>query len=382
MGKEGDFMANDSQYYKDKETNLRLKYAEYVGILPYFVKDFLQSKVKRNANTGLAYAKDLLVFFKYLEEFSPLVKGTSIRDIDIDVLDKLTYRDINEYQDFLSKDNPEFTGVDGYSNDVKAVNRKISALRGLYKYLVSHHEIENDPTAGADITKVNKNEHEIVRMNISEVSKLLETVQDGVGTDRQKAYLERTKKRDYAILQLLLNTGIRVSECVGLDLSDVNFNENSMTVVRKGKKTNTLYFDDDLADILKDYIYNERPDYIENEKEPALFMSQQKTRMTARSIERMVKKYAGTAVSNKHITPHKMRSTYGTALYNQTGDIRLVADVLGHSSVNTTADYYAAVDDQRRRKAAQVKPYDEIEDETSADFIRVLKLFEDVDKSK
>ena len=87
----------------------------------------------------------------------------------------------------------------------------------------------------------------------------------------------------------------------------------------------------------------------------------------------MVKKYAGSAVSNKHITPHKMRSTYGTALYNQTGDIRLVADVLGHSSVNTTADYYAAVDDLRRRRAAQVKPYDEIEDENSAE-IKVFKV--------
>lgn len=354
-------MAKNSQYYKDKESAMRLKYFDYLNVLPYFVKDFLQAKSKKNINTGVAYAKDLLVFFKYLEEFSPLVKGVPIREIDMDVLDKLSYRDINEYQDFLSKYNPEITGIDGYSNDVKAVNRKISTLRGLYKYLVSHHEIENDPTAGADITKVIKNEHEIVRMNATEVSKLLETVKEGVGTKRQKVYLEHTRKRDYAILYLLLNTGIRVSECVGLDLSDINFNENSMVVFRKGKKSNTLYFDDETADILLDYINNERKDYISDEKEPALFVSQKKTRMTARSIERMVEKYAGSAVSNKHITPHKMRSTYGTALYNQTGDIRLVADVLGHSSVNTTADYYAAVDDKRRRLAAKVKPY-EIED--------------------
>ena len=195
-------------------------------------------------------------------------------------------------------------------------------------------------------------------MNSDEVEKLLETVQNGVGSSKQKAFLEHTKLRDYAILYLMLNTGIRVSECVGLDVQDLNFNENSMLVFRKGKKENILYFDDELADVLQKYINEERPSLLGDAEDDALFISRDKTRITARSIQRMLKKYASVAVSNKKITPHKLRSTYGTALYNQTGDIRLVADVLGHSDINVTSKHYAAVDDTRRRKASLIKIYD------------------------
>ena len=157
----------------------------------------------------------------------------------------------------------------------------------------------------------------------------------------------------------MLNTGIRVSECVGLDVQDLNFNENSMLVFRKGKKENILYFDDELADVLQKYINEERPSLLGDAEDDALFISRDKTRITARSIQRMLKKYASVAVSNKKITPHKLRSTYGTALYNQTGDIRLVGDVLGHSDINVTSKHYAAVDDTNRRKASLIKIYDE-----------------------
>ncbi|MDO4500700.1 MAG: tyrosine-type recombinase/integrase [Erysipelotrichaceae bacterium] len=348
-------MAKDSKYNIEKEQSQRNKYRAVLSELPPFVNDFLNNKEKKNVNTALAYAQDLLVFFKYLQEFSPLVKDKRIRDVEIDIIEKLSYRDINEYQDFLSIKHNELS--DEYNNNIRGIARKMSALRGLCKYLLVHHEIESDPTAGADDTKVNFNDHEIVRMNVSEVNQLLQTVLDGIGTERQKAYLERTKKRDYAILYLLLNTGLRVSECVGLDVKDINFNENSIKVYRKGKKENILYFDDDLADILLDYLHNERDNYTETDKEQAFFLSTRKTRLSTRSVQQLVEKYAGIAVSNKNITPHKLRSTYGTALYNQTGDIRLVADVLGHSSVNTTAKYYAAVEDANRRKAAQIKPY-------------------------
>jgi site-specific recombinase XerD len=178
-----------------------------------------------------------------------------------------------------------------------------------------------------------------------------------VGSDRQQKILQNTRYRDYAILTLLLRTGIRVSECVGLDLSDINFKEMSMCVVRKGHKEHILYFDDVVEDALMDYIQFERPKYIESDKEKALFLSNRKKRLAVRSIQEMVDKYAKVAVSNKKISPHKMRSTYGTALYNKTGDIRLVADVLGHSDINTTAKHYAASEDAHRRMAAKIDPY-------------------------
>ncbi len=106
-----------------------------------------------------------------------------------------------------------------------------------------------------------------------------------------------------------------------------------------------------------DYIENERSAYLENKDEPALFLSTRKQRMAVRSIQEMVKKYADEIITNKNISPHKMRSTNETALYNETGDIRLVADVLGHSDINTTAKHYASTADERRRMAASVKPY-------------------------
>lgn len=196
-------------------------------------------------------------------------------------------------------------------------------------------------------------------MNSDEVDNFLTIIEtSSVGSIRQQKFLAKTRFRDYAILTLLLRTGIRVSECVSLDLNDLNFNENSMLVVRKGGKEHYLYFDQVTAEAIKDYLNFERKFYTETENEPALFLSTRKKRMAVRSVQEMVTKYAKEAVPNKKISPHKMRSTYGTALYNKTGDIRLVADVLGHSDINTTARHYAASEEEHRRQAAKIDPYE------------------------
>ena len=169
-------------------------------------------------------------------------------------------------------------------------------------------------------------------------------------TERQRKYAAKTQKRDLAIMTLMLGTGIRVSECRGLDLNDLDFNVNSMTIVRKGGGQDVLYFSDEIHQVLDDYICSERALITPYEADaPALFYSIQGRRMSVDSIERLVKRYAQMAVPNKKITPHKLRSTYGTALYRETGDIRLVADVLGHENINTTIDYYAAMEDEHKQ---------------------------------
>ena len=172
-------------------------------------------------------------------------------------------------------------------------------------------------------------------------------------TGQAKVYYEKTKKRDLAILTLLLGTGIRVSECVGLDLNDVDFKNNGIKVTRKGGNEMVVYFGDEVADALMEYIETDRK-FIQpiTGHENALFLSTQKRRMGVQAIENMVKKYARQVTPNKKITPHKLRSTYGTSLYKETGDIYLVADVLGHKDVNTTKKHYAAIDEDRRRQAA------------------------------
>ena len=167
------------------------------------------------------------------------------------------------------------------------------------------------------------------------------------------AYYEKTKNRDLAILTLLLGTGIRVSECVGLDLQDVDFKNNGIKVTRKGGNEMVVYFGDEVAEALKTYMYTTRKATLPLPgHENALFLSTQRKRMGVQAVENMVKKYAREVTPNKKITPHKLRSTYGTALYRETGDIYLVADVLGHKDVNTTKKHYAAIDENRRRKAA------------------------------
>ena len=172
-------------------------------------------------------------------------------------------------------------------------------------------------------------------------------------TGQKKVYYEKTKTRDLAILTLLLGTGIRVSECVGLDINDIDFKNSGIKVTRKGGSEMVIYFGEEVRNALENYLETTRasatplPDH-----ENALFLSAQRKRMGVQAIENMVKKYARQVTPNKKITPHKLRSTYGTSLYKETGDIYLVADVLGHKDVNTTKKHYAAIDDMRRRQAA------------------------------
>ena len=166
-------------------------------------------------------------------------------------------------------------------------------------------------------------------------------------------YHEKTKIRDVALLTLLLGTGIRVSECVGLDIQDVDFDNMGIKVRRKGGYEDIVYFGDEVYNALNVYLEQRRHTIPLSGHENALFLSLQNRRLTVRSVENLVKKYAKLVNNLKTITPHKLRSTYGTTLYQETGDIYLVADVLGHKDVNTTRKHYAAMKDAHKRKAAK-----------------------------
>ena len=229
----------------------------------------------------------------------------------------------------------------------------MSALRSFYGYFFKHQIISKNPTLLVDMPKLH--EKAIIRLDADEVAKLLDYVDHGGDdlTGQRKAYFEKTKNRDLAILTLLLGTGIRVSECVGLDIQDVDFKNNGVKVTRKGGNEMVVYFGEEVENALKTYLYTTRKSVTPLPgHENALFLSTQRRRMGVQAVENMVKKYAREVTPNKKITPHKLRSTYGTALYKETGDIYLVADVLGHKDVNTTRKHYAAIDENRRRQAA------------------------------
>ena len=156
------------------------------------------------------------------------------------------------------------------------------------------------------------------------------------------------------MLSLFLGTGIRVSECIGIDLDDLDMENNAFIVTRKGGNQVVLYFPPEVADALGEYLEERKKTVPMPGHENALFLSLQRKRITQRAVQNLVKKYASIAAPLKQkISPHKLRSTYATNLYQETSDIYLVADVLGHTSVDTTRKHYADMTDARRKMAAE-----------------------------
>ncbi|MCH5166112.1 MAG: tyrosine-type recombinase/integrase [Clostridiales bacterium] len=300
--------------------------------------------------TRLGYLRDIRVFCDYLTRKK--FKDKQIVELTIDDLAKVTPTDVEAFIDYLSS----YT-VNGkkYSCKEHAKERKVSSLRAMFKYFYKKEKLQNDVMTKVDTPKIHLKP--IVRLEVNEVVDILDEAENGENlVGRQKSFHNKAAIRDEAMLSLFLGTGIRISECVGLNRNDINFSDNSFVVTRKGGNTSVLYFSEEVADALRRYI-----DWLDDqitEKTPfgkrvtdhdALFISNKGGRITPRAVEMMVKKYAKVTTPFKKITPHKLRSTYGTNLYRETHDIFVVADVLGHKDVNTTRKHYAAMSDEIRR---------------------------------
>ena len=160
-------------------------------------------------------------------------------------------------------------------------------------------------------------------------------------------------KRDYAIMMLFFGTGIRVSELVGIDLSDIDFYNASLLITRKGGDQDEVFFPEIVENAIRDYVDNDRDTLLADKESSALFISMQHKRMTVRSVQVMIKSYAAKAGLNMKVTPHALRRTFGTNLYEETNDIYLVADALHHSSVETTRKHYANMSKEHKRLAAK-----------------------------
>ena len=331
------------------ENTVRLR--NVLSELPPFARDYFRAiEPTTSSKTRISYAYDLRIFFNYLIENNPMYKNYQIKDFTLDDLDRLESVDIEEYQEYLKLYDSDDKIV---VNTEKGLARKMSSLRSLYNYFYKRQVIKNNPAQLVSMPKLH--EKAIIRLDVDEVASLLDFVEN-CGSQlkgQKKVYYEKTKFRDLAIMTLLLGTGIRVSECVGLDLNDVDFKNSSIKVTRKGGNQMYVYFGPEVENALNDYLEITRKQITPLAgHENALFLSSQRKRISVRTVEDLVKKYSSQVTPNKHITPHKLRSTYGTNLYKETGDIYLVADVLGHKDVNTTKKHYAALGDERRRKAA------------------------------
>lgn len=340
-------------YFEERNEKTLAAIEDILETLPEFARQFnVGISMRTMPLTRLGYLRDIRVFCDYLVKRK--FKGKFIYELTIDDLAKVTPTDIEMFIDYLSS----YTIADKkYSCKEHAKERKVSSLRAMFKYFYKREKLENDIMTKVDTPKVH--EKPIIRLDVDEVVEFLDEAENGEGlTGRQKTYHEKTSVRDEAILSLFLGTGIRISECVGLNRADINFSDNSFVVTRKGGNTSILYFSEEVAnslrrylDWLDDQILEQTPFGKRITDRDALFVSSKGGRMTPRAVEMMVKKYARITTPFKKITPHKLRSTYGTNLYHETHDIFVVADVLGHRDVNTTRKHYAAMSDDIRRDA-------------------------------
>ncbi len=338
-------------YYQEVDMHNTERMRELEQQLPRFLKEYFRGIAQNTGSrTRLAYAYDLRTFFQFLHENNSELGKMDIHDYPLEILNQIQKEDIEEYVDWATLYRKNGKTI---SNNEVGKSRKLSAIRSMYHYFYVSEKIDRNVAELVSMPK--KHEKPIIRLEPDEVARLIDQVEGGDGlTKDQLRFHQKTKVRDTAIITLLLGTGLRVSELVGLNLNDVNFKENGLKVHRKGGYDAIVYFGDEVETALQNYLAERELMIPKEGDENALFLSLKSSRMSVSAMERLVKKYAQTVTTLKHITPHKLRSTYGTSLYRETGDIYLVADVLGHKDVNTTRKHYAALDEDRRRAAANI----------------------------
>lgn len=351
-------MADQLTYREKIDAERILQIRSIARELPPACGDFFSAIAMTTGTfTRLAYAIDLKTFFQFLQTERVQFSHKPLYAFTNDDLALLTQSDLTSYVEYLTfyyKNEPDSdTPVKALTNHDLSIKRKLCSIRSFYDYLFKNGRIPSNVTTLVPLPKIH--EKPILRLSMDEMHRMLEQAATGDGlTSRQKAWHKLTVKRDFALLSLFLGTGVRVSECVGMNIGDVDLENNAFLVTRKGGNQVVLYFPAEVAEALAEYITEREKMKAQPGHEDALFLSMQKRRITQRAVQNLVKKYAAVAAPLKpRISPHKLRSTFATNLYNKTGDIYLVADVLGHTSVDTTRKHYADMTDARRRMAAE-----------------------------
>ncbi len=344
-------MEKTGNYFVDRNNENNLKLREMLKVLPDFCTDYFVGIESRTTPlTRINYALDIKIFFEYLTNEVSQFIGKKVIDLTFDDLNKITATMLERYLNYLNyyKHNGKV-----YNNNEKAKARKLSAVRSMLKYFFKKEKLTSDVSVKIEMPKLH--EKEIIRLEIDEVVKLINQAENpDLLTKNQQSFNKHTRVRDVAILTLFLGTGIRISELVGINIDDIDFSINGFKITRKGGNQVVLYFSDEVRGALLDYIAVRNRNKKIPPEENALFISLQNKRIGVRAVEKLVKKYSSVVTPLKKITPHKLRSTYGTNLYRETQDIYIVADVLGHKDVNTTKKHYAAISEDARRSVANV----------------------------
>lgn len=316
--------------------------------LPKFLKGFFVY-LKGNVlpMTRLAYLHDIKFFFDYLINETTLTESETPAGITVAEMRKLKASDVNAYIDYCRHYTRETDkAVYVYENSSKSLARKKSSVSVMFKYLYREELLPRNITDGFDPIRVPKaGEREIKALQDDEVMIMLDAVSDGTGlTKHERAYWEKTKRRDKAILVLFLTYGLRLSELQQLNVSSFNFHRGEFKIYRKRGKESMMPINDSVREVVTDYIDLERPrdDELTEENKDALFLSLQGKRMTERQIRELVKKYTSIALHTSRdggYSPHKLRATAATSLIGRGNSIYDVAALLDHEQVTTTQLY-------------------------------------------
>jgi site-specific recombinase XerD len=342
-------------YYVIEARNNSVKLRKLLKSLPPLCDVYFKGiSEKTSTKTRISYAYDLKLFFEYAISHNDNFSTYKITDFTITDLSIIKSDLIESFLYDLDIEN--VSSPDIKTNDKPALARKLFALRSMYNYFCRKTELSVNPTLIVDTPKIK--EKPIVYLEPNHVATLLKYLADLNGDlETQKGrYFEKTKYRDIAIITLLLGTGIRVSELVGIDLENINMIENILLIHRKGGDNVEIYFNDEVKNALLNYINNIRnfihPD---TKYENALFLSTQKKRISVDAVENLVKKYTKELFPTKVITPHKLRSTFASNILEQTGDIAVTAELMGHKSIETTKKRYTFVN--RAKKRSTINDY-------------------------
>ena len=327
-----------SKYFKEKdEKNMRIV-DECCTTLPLACTEYFNDvAIGRESSTLANYARQLKVFFDWIhaEKFEAKLP----QHFDLNDLSKITADDVTTFMYTLKHKGDSDETLLAY----------LRAVSSFYKHLNKKGKIHTNPVDG--VTRPKHKKAPKVYLDNIDLPRFEATVQNGSGlSERVQKYREtiNSTSRDNAIVAVLYDTGIRVSELVGIDLNDIDFNRCRISVRRKGGDVTLTYFSNETAELLKEYL-DDRAKFVDK-KETALFVSfvgkNKGHRLSVRSIELMIKKYAraaGVANADK-MTPHKLRHTCGMALLKATGNIALVQAQLAHKSITSTT-VYAQADD-------------------------------------
>ena len=317
--------------------------------LPHFAQDFINhlAVINKSKTTQYAYTHELGLFFRFLCN-SMLTFPTFPEDISLLNMETIGHRDIESYLSWASIKR---------NNGVRALARKQAAIKSLYRYLVREDMIAKDVTIKLDPINVSQKLPKALEPN--QIADLTDVLTNGTGLSKDELkYHNYIEKRNYAIFLTFLGTGLRLSELCNLNLTTTYLNKGYFEVIRKGNKETVIYFNAEISEALNDYLQNERQRYAQGKSE-ALFLSMQGKRISTRAVQNLITKYMTILKTMGHNTDgfsvHKMRSTFATLLLNETDNLAIVQDALGHSDPRTTRIYAKVLDEQLKRSAALIK---------------------------